>query len=651
VTPDADYVVGFDLGHGETAVAWVHADTASPPNVVDLPGAMGRQHITAVGVHPSRGVLIGRQAVLAAGVHPLYLGFKSPNLTLSEVHEPIDMFVRKVRDDLSEQGEIPPRGGRWIFGAPSGWTTRMRATYADLLRKSLRGTRIAALDVIPESRAALLYARDSGELRGSARPRMDQIGGCVLIIDLGSSTTDFTAVIGRRSRPFDFGSQLGASLIDRTIQRRVVAGHPQRDRLEELFDDEAASRRMELRCRMAKENFFVQLATDPNAEETELYGIRDGKASIYVEIRLTPDEMDAVLDARQPVLGNVSWREAFRSDLALATAALPAPPDVVLLTGGASRMNFVLDLTREQFGVDVVRRGAEPEVAIARGLALAGRISLRAKGFRAEITALTTSSGAGGEQIKALVVDRLPALADAIGKATADGMVERHVVPAFKRWRNNEIATLRQVAGEVADAVTAELADPDNPAILAAVANWQNEVLAGINDLTRPICVRWHVPTEAMTLEPVRVADREWRISLDLSSAVTGVIDVITGVIVGVIAMIALTAAGAAITATGGIGAIYVGALLVAGTFAGREAVLEKILDMNPSVKVRRVQTESYLVGRVRRKASEREGEVASQIARQLQKDGGEVLATQIIAMLAAELERRADDAELLIAT
>jgi hypothetical protein len=361
--------------------------------------------------------------------------------------------------------------------------------------------------------------------------------------------------------------------------------------------------------------------------------------------------MDAVLDTRQPVLGNVSWRDAFRSDLALATAALPRPPDVVLLTGGASRMNFVLDLTREQFGPEVVRRGAEPEVAIARGLALAGRISLRAKGFRADISALTASSGSGGEQIRALAVDQLPALAEALGKATADGLVEKHVVPAFKRWRNNEIATLRQVAGGVADAVKAELADPGNPAIRRAVANWQNKLIVGIDELTRPICVRWHVPAEAMTLQQVRVADREWEISLDLSSAVTGVIDVITGVIVGVIAMIALSAAAAAITATGGIGAIYVGAILVAGTFAGREAVLDKILDMNPSVKVRRVQTESYLVGRVRRKAAEREAEVASQVARQLQQDGGEALAAQIIAMLAAELERRADDAELLIAT
>jgi hypothetical protein len=92
--------------------------------------------------------------------------------------------------------------------------------------------------------------------------------------------------------------------------------------------------------------------------------------------------METVLNTPQPSLEGLSWRQAFRAALDGVAAQLTEPPDAELLTGGASRMHFVQEETREVFGADRMLLGMETEVAIARGLALAGRMSLRAAAFR-----------------------------------------------------------------------------------------------------------------------------------------------------------------------------------------------------------------------------------------------------------------------------
>jgi hypothetical protein len=53
-----------------------------------------------------------------------------------------------------------------------------------------------------------------------------------------------------------------------------------------------------------------------------------------LDLRLSVADMDAVLDAPQPALGNRSWRSAFRADVQRAIRAVPGKVDLVLLTGG-----------------------------------------------------------------------------------------------------------------------------------------------------------------------------------------------------------------------------------------------------------------------------------------------------------------------------
>ncbi|WP_409239113.1 hypothetical protein [Streptomyces sp. PA5.6] len=326
MTEPADIrVIGFDLGHGETALASVQADRTTQPELLDLPGSRGRRHISAVLDHPSEGVLIGESAITARQGSP-YLGFKSPELELPEVGTPLRLFVSRIVADVLETS--PPRPGqelRWVFGTPSGWPRETRERYAEILGELCPGQ----VEIVSESRAALLYARDSGEVAGSAH----RVTGSVLIVDNGASTQDYTYVSEHSGRPLDHGNiRLGAALIDKEICRRLVLRSPQRKLLEKIIAvSPAEARYLEYLCRRAKEEFFrtdqQQLAVNPKSRIGVMDSVEaDDGEEVLVDIRLSYADMQEVLDAPRTELGGLSWREAFRQDLAAALGNLSAPP-------------------------------------------------------------------------------------------------------------------------------------------------------------------------------------------------------------------------------------------------------------------------------------------------------------------------------------
>ena len=239
----------------------------------------------------------GRQA---KGVTSLYLAFKSPESTV-EVRHPVLLFVAKVKADaVARDGELgDKRRVRWVFGAPSGWSGDRRRAYADLLRSA----GLQHVDVVPESRAAMLYARESMDITIG----QDQLSGSIVVTDVGSSTTDFTRVLGYHTGPpIDTGVQLGAGLIDRTILERQLERHSERKALEELLHNNRLLRlRLELLCREVKEMYFrtdpSRFADDPDATVGGVHRVQIDKKSFYFDIELTAADMEAVLDAPSPV--------------------------------------------------------------------------------------------------------------------------------------------------------------------------------------------------------------------------------------------------------------------------------------------------------------------------------------------------------------
>jgi hypothetical protein len=636
-------VIGFDLGHGETALALAYVNANDAPKVIDLPGASRRQHVTAVALAADGRVLIGEEAVRADEVLRLWLAFKSRELDHQDTRKPMRLLVERIVADLVDNGTIPDASGvRWVFGAPSGWTSKHHSAYEELLAEA----GLADSQVVAESRAALLYARDSGEVNVMGQ----RIKQRVLIVDIGSSTTDYTYVTELAQRPVDHGNvELGAALIDKEIMRRAMARHPQKAELEaQLARDPHTTRKLELACRESKEKFFRT-----RREELAASGKRIGTyhpvelasgEELVVDVRLSVAEMDAVLEAPQPTLNGRSWLQAFAEDVESAVEQAAGAVDLVLLTGGPSRMPFVLDVCRKLVGSDRVALGNEPEVAIARGLALAGRMSVRTEGFRRDVDAARS-------KIAPLVKEKIPELARAVAHAVADGMTEQHVVPAFNAWRNGHITTLDRMKQRVCDGVRADLEGGGSTVTKAAV-DWQNTLRAELDTITRPICNRWHIEPGALRLQPVSikpgtrvdVAIDTRSMTRDLDNAVNAV----NAVVAGVVAMTLFGAGTALLAATGPVFVLFAALGGWGALNAIKDNMMEKVGSANIPKTARRFRSDATLA-KLRSGATTAETALAEQLAQALEAEFSNSLAKQVAEEIGKQLDAVADEAELLI--
>ena len=250
-------VVGFDLGHAQTAVATVWADSGEEPAIAKLHNrALGSQvHPTAVARYADQpdsapytivGIRCFNMEEECVASMPdssgkdVHLAFKSEDIgDGSTARYATELFVARVVQQLTEPNPrsktpdeyiaIPPgTPARWVFGVPSGWSRATCEAYEELLRRVVTGLHPDhEVEVVPESRAAMLYAQSQRRTRrGGIRVRLPDLGS-VLVIDMGSLTTDYTYVANLGESPLDHGSaRLGAALIDQQLMLRTIEGHP-----------------------------------------------------------------------------------------------------------------------------------------------------------------------------------------------------------------------------------------------------------------------------------------------------------------------------------------------------------------------------------------------------------------------------------------
>ena len=218
-------IIGFDLGHGETALTWVRAgnqDNAPQSLLINNK----KSQITAIAYHPQKGVLLGDLAFQASDSSSFEIAFKSRRFDDKAYQKVIKEFVSAVFQQLIDTQQIQAEEQNIFFvGCPSGWWQEEIATYKQLLEECLPN-----VTVVKESRAALMHAKESGIFT------IQELAKSVLVIDIGSSTTDYTLVEGMSNIPIDFGYDLGASLIDKAILLKTIECHRQyREGKEEIL--------------------------------------------------------------------------------------------------------------------------------------------------------------------------------------------------------------------------------------------------------------------------------------------------------------------------------------------------------------------------------------------------------------------------------
>jgi molecular chaperone DnaK (HSP70) len=561
--------VGFDLGHGETAVAKAIVESIEPPQMLEINNK--KNQITALGWHPQLGYLVGEQALIQAGVTQLAITFKQKPNNDPNYRQTISTFLATYYHLLKESRQIENQETTYFYvGCPSGWSINERTEYQKLLQES----GISLLNVVPESRAAFMQAKEGGKLE------YEKLLSSVLIVDIGSSTTDFTLVKSLQEIPIDFGSNtLGASLIDKAIFAYTLAKHEQKSLLEKVFKEYPHHQaRCELACRKAKEDYFSneQLYSDPQSFARGFESINE---QIYFIPQVNKLMMEEILNQPLTELGQKSWLQSFREALDEAKQKLDSQgivPKLLLMTGGASRMKFTHQLCQKTFPEPetLLRPDPEPERCIALGLARVGRWDLRATAFKGEVNQLLESN-----KLEQLIGKHIPELITSLTKPLVEGLIENAVRPAVKAWQQNQIRTLADLETLMKQRAEQWLqGDMAQKVVNSQCISWFNQkIQPDLAAETDPICRKFQIPRSSLRFEDsieAALVNPELRIGdVILGDTVAFIVNVLIGggTLASIITLI-LTG-----HLTWPIALVYGASVIAAGMELNRETVKETI--------------------------------------------------------------------------
>ncbi|MEM9927372.1 MAG: hypothetical protein AAF915_27140 [Cyanobacteria bacterium P01_D01_bin.50] len=543
-------IVGFDLGHGETALTWVRADNQET-NPQSLLINNRKSQITAIAHHPQRGIIIGEMACQLSDATVLEIGFKTRKFDDLSYQKTIKEFVNTIYQHLIDTNQIQSQDANYFFvGCPSGWWIEEIQTYEKILSETVPNT-----TVVKESRAALMHAKESGIFT------IQELEKSVLVIDIGSSTTDYTLVKGMSDTPIDFGHDLGASLIDKEILKKTLEIHRQyREKREDIIklgkhlkDEEIWTleeiekletilkqspiykNRCELRCRKAKEEYFNYQDT----YEDDLVNV--GSENIQRKFKFSPlvngKIMNAILNKPLQELDNKSWCGDFENQLHTVKRKLDEQsivPSAILLTGSASKMGFVMEMCQETFPNLPCKRDGEPELCIARGLSRWGRVYIRTSGFMDEISKFLDN------ELTGIVGNHVPTFLDKLAAELADGLVEEVIKPCVKSWRNREIKTLKALELEIENkAKTWLTGSGGNAKVTKCLFAWLANVQEEVREKTDFICNKYGLPLGTFGSKTIDLGDHTGKVPTSISfndlSGLSVFVGHLVAIIVGVV--------------------------------------------------------------------------------------------------------------------
>lgn len=384
---DVRYAVGLDLGDGESSLCWLDTTTRDPAKV-HVRGAEGTAVVTALGRVPlapadasdtdadlGHQVVIGEDAVLARNCVHFSVNFKNRHRhTDLQAVQFAQVFLAEF---FAKHPEVHADCVVYV-GHPAGWDRRSVKAYLRQLRAMDVPVRLVA-----ESQSALVHVRDR-------RAEREGDGGLdrVLVVDVGSSTTDFTVVEDLRPRNLPVGAELGCREIDAAVARIVRAdfeGADSKDaaRFTEELRRDGGSHMLMLVCRRAKEAQFT-------GKDFKVQEMQSGCAPEFVSlVTLSVERLRSVDIPGRVVRAPGGWADRFADMLTQVRGLLGGvAPELIVLTGGGSRMPVVRELCAAAFPEATVEHAAEPSLSVTRGLASIGRHSADVTRFRRDIQAL-----------------------------------------------------------------------------------------------------------------------------------------------------------------------------------------------------------------------------------------------------------------------
>ncbi len=573
---------GLDLGDGETAIAWTRQGSTVPPAILEVRGT--KNILTALGLNHLGQYFIGEEAYQISDLHHLHLRFKSRFLSQpKEASECIEAFARTLLSHLLSEKRINDMdAAKFYIGCPSGWNDDTRNRYARLFEKA--GYR--NVKMVSESRAAFLYSRESGQLHISG----DVLDGQALIIDAGSSTTDYTYVSQLAEKQlYDSGEvMLGAGLIDQMLWQINLNNQKDAEKLKNLLRQYPQwNTRCEMEARRVKERYF-------NAQNNGYTHMANIESSVrlyctnpaaHVDIVCNDAMMKTILNTPIPELKGISYLQAYKKSLESIRQALHSDsPHVILMTGGASRMRFMREIATKVFPEATLVYGNEPEFAIARGLCHALRMEEGVAGFHESVEELIKS-----QKVNRIVENALKPLFSMLSEPIVEAVIEQVAKPALSHWKEGQIRTLNGISNEMMVQSESFLQSDEMKELLSPyVAQWLEGLRVQMETLTNPICDAFHLPRTSLRLPGLALLPDNIRIGeykVINFSQIKLILDVIIATVTAVLAGGAQTA----LLATGPMGLVigFVVGLVVA--FLGTKMAEKYVMDANIPTAVRKL--------------------------------------------------------------
>ena len=448
-------------------------------------------------------------------------------------------------------------------GHPTRWSDLDVAIYAAILRQSVLGSgsyvgKPCSMLMAAESRAAFLYEKDL------VKARLPQ-GTCALLIDIGSSTIDLTAMTAdSRNHQYNSGSNyLGARGIDFMIRDWY---------LQKLQQDEgywatyrtmvgmnaSIDQALTLSCRLAKESVYsvaakaapIYFASFPPVRLRQ-EDVTEAAHSVALG-SLLKEYMD-LPEKEVQAMGSKSWVQLFKEFLKERKAEMTAKGlkiGRVILTGSASKMTFIGPAIREVFPElpgDEVFSDMEPSRSISKGLALVGPSNEKSAQFQKDLQQILDT------EVPQIIRDDIPALAKDLS-AEVSRLVKEIVMRRCNEWREGKIESLADMSRTIQADCSEEKLNrllQENTAYNAVIQKWLVDVVSqDIAKKLQKLCDRYHVPN--IKLDSLNVLKLS-SISIDGFgiNTVDDIVDMIATVlslIAGLITAVSVTSIMAAIT-------------------------------------------------------------------------------------------------------
>ncbi len=580
---------GFDLGDAECAISFLTDREDGVP--VMIPVGDAKSFISAYALLQDGTLLIGEKACYVQNAVKRKLRFKSRFLTDPASASDIRHFSSGVLCELYQSGALT-RGEDCCFyiGCPAGWDKHVREEYREIFEKAL----YPPVRIISESRAALISACQSRHLQIG----QDILSKPVLVVDIGSSTTDFAYVYGGKEVEMRTAGEvsLGGGVMDEILLEEAVRASGHADEIRRVFDEsEPWKNYCEFAARKLKERYFSEPEywKDNPCRETILIQY---DRPLRLTIRMNEEIAGKLLGRPSERLGRHSFRDVFIKSLQDVRDNLSGDmPELLFLTGGVSKLAEIRTWCREIFPDAVVIMGAEPEFSVSRGLAWSGRIDAELRLFREEIEELKNSA-----TIDAIVENHIDGLYRSAVDAMVEPILQNAAAPVFERWRSGGIESLSDTDGELEKEIASYLESDEARAILKqTISKWLKPVADEIEEYTIPICVRHHVPYTALSLNSyLNVSDVN--IGLDARNMfaveeITLMIDSIISILVGLIC----GGSGIAMISSGPEGIIAGAAVSLLVLILGKKRMQKALMDARIPKTVRKLVPKNGFTSRI----------------------------------------------------